>query len=112
MAIIRKYLENSNPEKGCITHKDQEICGLAFRKVCRRRDGSAEQMIIEGEEVEINEFIARNPQISEITEKYLGKILKTEWPPEQQICSLCGQQYASAPPKIDDIKEIQLGTKI
>lgn len=112
IAIARKYLENNNPEKGCITHQDQEIHGLTFRKVSRRRDGSTEQMIIEGEEAEINDYIARNPQISEITEKYLEKLIKIEWPPEQRICHLCGQQYTSVPPKIDDIKEIQLRTKV
>ena len=108
IAIIRKYLENNNPKKGCISHKDQEMYGLTFRKVCHRRDGSAEQMIIAGEESEINDFIARNANISEITEKYLDKLIKTGWVPEQRICTECGQQHTVTPFKMDNIKKIQI----
>ena len=108
IAIIKKYLENSDPKKGCISHKDQEMYGLTLRKVCHRRDGSAEQMIIQGEEKEVNEFIARNPQITEITEQYLDKLIKKGWMPEQRICAECGQQHTATPFKMDNIKKIQI----
>ena len=110
MIRIKKYLENRDTTRGVITHEDQEVHGLRFRVVSHNKDWSAEQILVIGEEIEINAYITRNPTVREISRTELGTILNREWGnmPEL-VCDTCGGTGKVPNPfRIEEINKIRL----
>ena len=110
MVRIKRYLENRDTTKGVITHEDQEVHGLRFRVVSHNKDWSAEQILVIGEEKEINAYIARNSTVREISRTELGTILNREWgrTPEL-VCDACvGTGKVPNPFRIEEIEKITL----
>lgn len=79
MMKVRKFLKNTSPDQGVISHEDQEVRNLKFRKIGRTEDNLAEIIVVEGEETEIADYLTRRPSVTEISRADVEATVARYW---------------------------------